>query len=110
MFVLNYNKGGISMIKMVFRGDPYNYGASGKQEYGVDTTIEVNGDASLDQVVEAMAQIAKIAGYSEISIPRVLRNVADEMEFDLKDTARIINNAYPDHEEEEEVELLGCDG
>lgn len=98
------------MIKMSFRGDPYDYGTSGKQEYGVDTTIEVNKDASLDQVVEAMVQIAKIAGYSEVSIPRVLRNFADDMEFDLKDTARIINNAYPNQEEEEEVELLGCDG
>lgn len=85
------------MIKIEYVGKAYNYGDDiGRQDFDINTQIEIKEDASLDQVFDAFIQIVKVAGYSEVGLPQRLHEMAYDLEDDLKETAKFINRTYPE--------------
>lgn len=54
------------MIKFIFKSEPYYFENVGGQAYDIDTTIEMNEDASLTDIVEVVVRLTKFAGYSAI--------------------------------------------
>ena len=52
------------MIKMSFEGNSYNFENIGeKQAYNIRTDIEMNEDASIADIMEAVVKLIRIAGY-----------------------------------------------
>ena len=51
------------MIKIIFKSKPYYFENVGGQAYDIDTTIEMNEDASLNDIMEAVIRLTKFAGY-----------------------------------------------
>lgn len=86
------------MITITGKSDAYNYGETGKQEYNINTTISFTEDASIDQIIEGVIRLATVMGYSVIGMPKYLRNIADELESDLKLDARYIKDKYGEEE------------
>jgi len=86
------------MITITGKSDAYNYGETGKQEYNINTTISFTEDASIDQIIEGVIRLATVMGYSVIGMPNYLRNIADELESDLKLDARYIKDKYGEEE------------
>ena len=86
------------MITITGKSDAYNYGETGKQEYDINTTVNFTEDASLDQIIEGVIRLATVMGYSVIGMPNYLRNIADDLENDLKLDARYIKDKYGEEE------------
>ena len=86
------------MITITGKSDAYNYGETGKQEYDINTTINFTQDASIDQIIEGVIRMATVMGYSVIGMPTYLRNIADDLENDLKLDARYIKDKYGEEE------------
>lgn len=86
------------MITITGKSDAYNYGETGKQEYNINTTVNFTEDASLDQIIEGVIRLATVMGYSVINMPSYLRNIADDLENDLKLDARYIKDRYGEEE------------
>lgn len=86
------------MITITGKSDAYNYGETGKQEYDINTTVNFTEDASLDQIIEGVIRLATVMGYSVIGMPNYLRNIADDLENDLKLDAKYINDKYGEEE------------
>lgn len=86
------------MITITGKSDAYNYGETGKQEYDINTTINFTQDASIDQIIEGVIRMATVMGYSVIGMPTYLRNIADDLENDLKLDARYIKEKYGEEE------------
>lgn len=86
------------MITITGKSDAYNYGETGKQEYDINTTVNFTEDASLDQIIEGVIRLATVMGYSVINMPTYLRNIADDLENDLKLDARYIKDRYGEEE------------
>ena len=86
------------MITITGKSDAYNYGETGKQEYDINTTVNFAEDASLDQIIEGVIRLATVMGYSVIGMPNYLRNIADDLENDLKLDAKYINDKYGEEE------------
>lgn len=51
------------MIKLFYKQEPYYYGNVGGQAYDIQAEINMNEDASVSDVVEAMVRLLKTAGY-----------------------------------------------
>jgi hypothetical protein len=69
------------MLKIVYKGENYNYGAVGKQPYDIDTEINIVEDATVPDVIQATIVAMKIAGYH---IDRkVLVEAIDEALYEL---------------------------
>jgi hypothetical protein len=52
------------MIKMSFEGKSYNFENIGeKQAYNIRTDIEMNEDASITDIMEAVVRLVRVAGY-----------------------------------------------
>ena len=51
------------MIKFIYRQEPYNYENVGGQAYDIRTEIEMNEDANIGDIVEAIVRLTKTAGY-----------------------------------------------
>lgn len=86
------------MITITGKSDAYNYGETGKQEYDINTTVNFTEDASLDQIIEGVIRLATVMGYSVIGMPNYLRNIADDLENDLKLDAKYIKDRYGEEE------------
>ena len=86
------------MITITGKSDAYNYGETGKQEYDINTTVNFTEDASLEQIIEGVIRLATVMGYSVIGMPNYLRNIADDLENDLKLDARYIKDKYGEEE------------
>lgn len=82
------------MIEIKVISEPYDYGNVGSKEYKTETNIRFNDDATFDQLVEGFMEAAKIAGYDSTGLPMAMRRLADEMEEDMKGTARIVMKRY----------------
>lgn len=86
------------MIKIYGKSNKYDYGEVGKQQYDINTTITFDDEATLDQVVEGVMRMAQLVGYSTIGMPTILRNIADDLENDLRYDAKWIKNKYGEEE------------
>ena len=86
------------MITVTGKSARYDYGDAGKQEYDIDTTITFDDDATLDQVIEGIMRVAQLVGYTTIGMPTILRNIADDLENDLKFDAKWIKEKYGEEE------------
>lgn len=86
------------MITITGKSDAYDYGETGRQEYNIDTTVSFNQDASIDQIIEGVIRLATVMGYSVIGMPNYLRNIADDLENNLKLDARYIKDKYGEEE------------
>jgi len=51
------------MLKFLYEQKPYYYEHAGGQAYDIRAEINMNEDASVDDVVEAMIRLLKTAGY-----------------------------------------------
>ena len=51
------------MIKLFYKQEPYYYEHVGGQAYDIQAEINMNEDASVCDVVEAMIRLLKTAGY-----------------------------------------------
>lgn len=53
------------MITIKYESEPYYYeNIQEGQAYGINTEIKINEDASLTDIIEAIARLTKFAGYS----------------------------------------------
>ena len=70
------------MIKFIFKSKPYYFEDVGGQAYDIDTTIEMNEDASLVDIVEAVVRLTKFAGYSATkqSFLNAIENIFEDRE------------------------------
>lgn len=51
------------MLKFIYKQEPYHYDHVGGQAYDIKTQITMDEDASLTDIIEAIARLAKYAGY-----------------------------------------------
>lgn len=67
------------MIKIIYEGIGYDYGeVIGAQNYNIQTQVEMNKDASVLDIIEAIAKVMNIATY-RVSV-ETIRQVCDELE------------------------------
>lgn len=71
------------MIKMSYKGENYNYGMTGRQEYDIETKIKMTKDCSATDVIEAIAKLMNIATY-RVDV-KTLRRICDELEEEYGD-------------------------
>lgn len=68
------------MLKFIYEGKNYNYEHVGCQNYDINTEIIMNEDCSLDDIMEAIIRLTKIAGFypNKDSFLRAVDNVFEE--------------------------------
>ena len=51
------------MLKFIYKQEPYYYGDVGGQAYDIQTEINMNEDASITDIMDAIVRLTKTAGF-----------------------------------------------
>ena len=66
------------MIEIIYKGEKYNYGDCGSQNYDIKTKIVMDKDCSVYDIILAISKLMNIASY-QVSV-KTLRQACDYIE------------------------------
>lgn len=70
------------MLKFIYKQEPYDYENIGGQAYDIQTEINMNEDASIGDIMEAIIRLTKIAGFraTKHSFLNAIENIFEDRE------------------------------